>query len=217
MYWVISGPDNNPLTGEVLFQQDTGLWSQAAPVISFLCSVFSIGVALYVAHRARQLTQQQRDIAEQGRQIAQDKLDLDVFDKRYKVISCYNKLFAKSAMPIIERKLSQEIITEFQEGYIFYKALFHIDDYVFFENAKSSLYQLMTFREEHNNRDHFFDKDEEQFEELYDECSIHIKILRDLIIQYSPSSLTQLPHRAITTTSPASHPAPQPTAPEQAQ
>ena len=194
MYWIISGPDNNPLTGEVLFQQDTGFWAQAVPVLSFVCSIFSIGVALYVANRARKLTEQQRDIAEQGRQIAKEKFDIDVFDKRYKVISSYNKLFAKSAMPIIEEKQSQDLVTEFQENYIFYKALFNENDYFLFENAKSSLYDLMGFREKNRNRDHFSEEDRENYKILHNECFSHIECLRELIINYSPSSLRRLPH-----------------------
>ncbi|OUJ04378.1 hypothetical protein HK14_10790 [Acetobacter cibinongensis] len=147
MYWIISRPDNNPLTGEVLLQQDTGFWAHAAPVLSFSCSICSIGVALYVAYRARQLTQQQRDIAEQGRQIAQDKLNVDVFDKRYKIYLAYHDFYGQMVTKNYDNHNNiREDFSKFLQETSAQRIIFEIDDVKQLNEVKSRHVALFKFR-----------------------------------------------------------------------
>lgn len=208
MYWIISGPDNNPLTGEVLFQQDTGFWAQAAPALSFSCSVCSILVAAYVAYRARQLTQQQRDIA-------LDKLNLDAFDKRFSIFVSYQDFYDELVSKDYEtaEKLTESFVL-FNSSHRKKTFLFDRNDFYAFNGTWDALEEIYKFRIRNLTTTVEMYEDESLFSKLCDGFNIQYEKLVNSFILYTPNFMRNRLSVNTTTISRRSHPKFLPTGPK---
>lgn len=248
MTWQLFSPDLPFLNEIKVSQSRNGLLEQMlpyAPALSALFSLVGIIITSIIAAKARAISAEQKKIAE-------DKLALDVFDKRatgIKGLIALRNLFGnvinkKNAQKSKEKKWDENKI----ESYIndlsnnFYKNYNDIvmnpiifggknnglsDDLFEIDKKYCFLYSLVVGSE-------FFTKEtlivydkkyqgkeiESEFEKEYQTTSeIQSKIINQLIHICSPKLLQDLqPLSSLNaTTSPASHPEPQPTAQEQAQ
>ena len=91
--FTISDPGNAFLSQlkptAIIINQSTGWIAYIAPVISLLCAVAGVWATWTIAKKAREITSQQKDIAEQAKIIALEKLEADIFEKRYNLYSLY--------------------------------------------------------------------------------------------------------------------------------
>lgn len=176
-----------PFLNQITISQEKhGIIENILPYAPLIGTIVSAGVAIWIAKEARQISAEQK-------RIAQEKLDLDLFDKRYRIVTAYNKLLSKSLQPILTVEKIQEYITEFQEDYIFYSIFFKKEHWIYFENSKHFLYSLMSFREDHLNRNEYTDSESRHFESLLNLPSNNIPQIRKTLSEYTPSCLQHLP------------------------
>lgn len=192
----------------------SGILSWIAPCVSFICAIAGTYAAWRIGSKAREITNQQKDIAAQSKKIAQDKLELDIFDKRYAVINAYEKLYAKCQVPILTISDIQNYVTEFQEKHTYFSILFSKDDYKMFIESRRNLYELMRFRNANKNQDIYSKNLKEKYASLNELCRGDILNLRNILLKYSPDLLKRVPTSGSPTTRPASPDTPPPTAPE---
>lgn len=91
--FTISDPGNTFLSQlkptAIIINQSTSWITYITPAISFLCAVAGVWATWTIAKKAREITSQQRDIAEQAKMIALEKLEADIFEKRYSLYLSY--------------------------------------------------------------------------------------------------------------------------------
>lgn len=169
-------------------------WQLFRSMLSFLSSVCSIVVALYIAYRARQLTQQQRDIAEQGRRIAQDKLEMDIFERKFKIYLTYAEFFSNLTDPTIE---THESLNKCVHKYFLNKSnreiFFEGEDLEKIKKIGSNLEELLLFRGENISINEMNNEILKKFIALKNNCIEDSKVLVDIIQAHSPKNLKKRP------------------------
>lgn len=209
MYWVISGPSDNPLTGTIILKQGQTAWEQIAPylpVLTALVSVVGIGMTCLLANRAREIATQQKKIAE-------DKLAIDAFDKIYNVIQAYDKFFALLLTP----ELTADEIKKGAQEFLLYSGYYHIffedDCHYIFDCAGKLLSQFADYRELNLNLRKFQPDELSVFQIKTQKITCELGKLRYLLIVFIPDVLKKKSLTPISTIFPASPDKPQPTAP----
>jgi membrane protein implicated in regulation of membrane protease activity len=89
MTWHVFSPDLLFLNKITIFQVKTS-WEVAlsyAPLATVFFALMSMLITLYIAAEARKISNEQK-------RIAQEKLELDLLDKRYKIIRSYIDFFS---------------------------------------------------------------------------------------------------------------------------
>lgn len=91
--FTISDPGNTFLSQlkptAIIINQSTSWITYITPAVSFMCAAAGVWATWTIAKKAREITSQQRDIAEQAKIIALEKLEADIFEKRYNLYSSY--------------------------------------------------------------------------------------------------------------------------------
>ncbi|NHO42797.1 hypothetical protein GOB83_11505 [Acetobacter fabarum] len=209
MYWVISGPSDNPLTGTIILKQGQTAWEQIAPylpVLTALVSVVGIGMTCLLANRAREIATQQKKIAE-------DKLEIDAFDKIYNVVLAYDKFFTILLTPA----LTKQDIKSGSQDFLVYSTYYHI----FFSNnlhhifRKTSylLSKLADFRDENLDFELYSAKKVAIYDEKVEEINEELRKIKHILKIFLPDILKRKSYPPISTIFPASPDKPQPTAP----
>lgn len=233
MYWVISGKNDNPLVGSILLKDGVSLWDQLQPYLPVLTAIVSLGgiaITYSIAKKAR-------EIAEEQKIIAQDKLDIDIFDKRFKVFQSltdlYNTLnYAKSSQltPDLDKK-----IRECFKDILPAKFLFQQEDAKIIHTIESNVsyaHALILATESFEKECYINGPQDEggnptfftpvQARSLFDRLMKETKSLQTqnftrIVEKYTPVRLGLPPYKPLAIIAPASHPEPPPAAPEQAQ
>lgn len=135
-------------------QEKHGFWEHFLPYAPLVTAVLSAGISTVgilvtcgVARKAREITSQQKAIAAQVKQIAQDKLDTDIFDKRYKVYSAYLDFFGKVTDPLVKREDLIIHSQEFISNIFMQKFLFHEKDVETLNFIKKNILNLLVCKE----------------------------------------------------------------------
>ncbi|MCG4258028.1 hypothetical protein [Acetobacter senegalensis] len=235
MTWQLFSPDLPFLNQITVSQVKNGFWECISPYTTFVGTLISVSAAVLIAREARKITAEQK-------RIAQEKLDLDLFDKRYKIINGYNKYYSTLLSKVLTINDIQAAKTEFHVDYIFFKVFFQDKYKEFFVSARKNLYKLSDFREGNLDRRQFTKEQRKEFASLARNTSPSIFKIRDILNIYSPLFVKLPPNHVIerqsfssfvndiftkiftkplknnaSTAVPTSHPEPQPAAPEQAQ
>lgn len=220
MTWQLFSPDLPFLNQITVVQEKHGFWECFLPyaplvtaVISAVISIIAICVTYYVARKAREITTEQKAIAAQAKQIAQDKFDLDLFDKRYSVIAAYNCLFQEIGKPLLEKDSIRQSLVDFQSKYIYFPAMFNEEDENLLNSAMGSMMVCVNFRIKNLDKSKFSQQLRDEFDILYEKSSDLIDEVRELLVKYSSPAMKRIPAVTSSTTRPASPDTPPPTAP----
>ncbi|MFT9063279.1 MAG: hypothetical protein ABF430_05690 [Acetobacter persici] len=232
MYWVVSGGNSNPLVGSILLKQDMSFWDQAQPYLPILTAIVSfVGICITYS-----IALKARKIADEQKIIAQEKLDTDIFDKRFNVfqnlIDAYNTLnhaysseltseLDKNTRDCFKEILPASFLFSNEDVEILSEVGAHL------RYAHALIFSTKNFKKSASVSDPnqagstaFFspERAESCFKDLMSKAkdlqALHFKWITQ---KYTPASLSLPPYKPLATTSPASHPEPQPTVPEQAQ
>ncbi|WP_338331293.1 hypothetical protein [Acetobacter sp. LMG 32666] len=172
-----------------------------APLGTASFALISMIITIYIAAKARKISSEQK-------RIAQDKLDLDLLDKRYNVVRSYIDFF-KYLVNCPQDK--DDIITQkikFEQNYLYFDIFFPEKYKNLFVDSREILRVLAKHRvdaigNQYYNSDHF-DELENSISKTYN----YLTEMRILLKEYSPNFIRYPP-----TSSPASLDKPQPTAP----
>lgn len=181
------------------------------PAVSLICAVAGAYAAWRIGSKAREITAQQRDIAAQAKQIAQDKLDLDLFEKRYNIIFAYNNIFQKSRQKELTKNEIVDSIIEFQGKFMYFPAIFNKDDLKTLTCAQDYIVKIFKVRLKYLIKDGSSSENENELSKLYEELKPYLAGVRNLLIKYSTDSMKRIPITYLSTTRPASSDKPQPT------
>lgn len=188
-------------------------YNWVSPTVSIFCAGVGLIVTWVIARKAREITSQQKQIAEQTKKIAEDKLDADIFIKRcdfYLTLSyIYNTLIKKNFSS------AQELSDFLSDAYsrsIPPSFLFSPEDDKIIQNCVRDLGLLCDFREKNLTID---DSEEHKKELLYFKDKIknaNLAKVKSILSKYVPDAMTSPPD-FISTTAQASPDMPQPAAP----
>lgn len=107
MTWQLFSPDLPFLNQITVSQERHGVWENLlpyAPFVSACCAAVSIFVAFRIALKAQSISTEQKKIAE-------DKLYLDLFLKRFDAFQVYSEFFSKFIS--VDYKEKQQIVSDF--------------------------------------------------------------------------------------------------------
>jgi hypothetical protein len=108
MIYVSPSITHDPIIADI-FRFSELLYSIFKPIVSLLLPLAPICATLFVAQKARY-------IADQSKLIAKDKLDLDVFSKRYEVYLGYKEMLSKLiTYNSLDRKTIDEKYSQYTE------------------------------------------------------------------------------------------------------
>lgn len=187
------------------------------PAVSLICAVAGAYAAWRIGSKAREITAQQRDIAAQAKQIAQEKLDADVFDKRcisfLTVVKIYNTLIKKDFKNISELN---DFMTEVYNESIPPNFLFCREDNAQIQLCITALGELQKFRQNNLNVDQIYSDYEKKIKISLFKSQIQDTLLpefKNILSKYVPVSMVSSPSRLYSTNHPASPDMPPPAAP----
>lgn len=210
MSWQFLIPDLPYWHQITVTQVKDGFWEHLLPYAPLLTAFLTAGVAIANITSTRFLANKARQITEQQRTIAQEKLDADIFEKRCNVFllfaKIYNVLIKKD---FTSRKELDDFMTTSYAETIPPQFIFNEADLELITKLIKSLDNLKLFRYSNlqitpNNK-----KKRDEFKE-----EIQEKLLPDFkksLEKYIPSSMIMLPKSSNTTSNPASNPTPPPT------
>ncbi|MGF1276667.1 hypothetical protein [Acetobacter pasteurianus] len=212
MTWQLFSPDLPFLNQITVSQIKYGFWENAvtyAPVISAACSLFGIVITYMIARKAREISSEQK-------QIAQNKLDMEVFEKRFSVCLSFKKFYLKTISPNIEDyKYFPKLIEEIETETLMVNILFLEPDVEIIEKIKYDLIELFNFRIDHTNINDIFKNPEvyDNYEKLRKNAKEGLDKLHSILRYYSPEFVKTLPRNKLSTAHPASPDTPPPAAP----
>ncbi|WP_395494518.1 hypothetical protein [Acetobacter sp. KSO5] len=212
MTWQLFSPDLPFLNQITVFQVRHGIWENivaSAPALGVAASIFSAGVALYVAKLAR-------NIASEQKEIAKNKLDLDLFDKRLEI---FNSFFNNGGEICFKKFKTEENLQEVAQDLInsFSKVpfLFNEKETGILSKARENLILIASIK-----RSQIKEKGEtEETKEIISKSTTFTNTdlidISNIMISCTPTFIYE--GRSLPKKTPAINPIPQPTAPEQAQ
>ncbi|MFT8699270.1 hypothetical protein [Acetobacter orientalis] len=203
--FTISDPGNSFLSQlkptAIIINQSTSWITYITPAVSLLCASVGIWATWKIAGKARELANQQKNIA-------QSKLETDTFGLRFDVYNCYcsfySNLITKDYSSIGECWADFNSFTEMHRKSLF---LFPNEYHKIFDDLYNSLNNLHTIRLntlDSKNLDH----NTENFSSNKTLFQISLKKLQKLMEEYMPDIL-RYPLKSKT-----SDPEPQPTGPK---
>lgn len=211
MTWQLFSPDLPFLQEMTITQVHHGILEHiiaSAPILAVVTSICGAGVALYVAKLAR-------NIASEQKEIAKNKLDFDLFDKRLEI---FNTFFEKATILCHKKFKDEEEIITISKDLIRVSSripfLFNQEASEVLSKTRENLIKIVNLRKRQTidtsiSIQNEINKITEEF------TNINLPDITKVMISYTPIFIYE--NRLLPTTSPASHPKSQPAAPEQAQ
>ncbi|GAN61582.1 hypothetical protein ACI01nite_25250 [Acetobacter cibinongensis] len=189
MTWQLFSPDLPFLNQITVSQEKHGVWEHILPYAPLITAVISAGISTAGIIVTFNLALKARLISEQQKKIAQTKLEVDVFDKRFDVFNAYQEYYNKIVAN--EYKEKNEITNDlliFQALYERSIFLFSFDDFEILNNPKDILHKMTLYRLERFDED--FDEDPE-WEAM--NCDFHEKnaTMALLLKQYAPKIMSE--------------------------
>lgn len=216
MTWQLFSPDLPFLQEMTIKQVHHGFWDNLQPYLPLAAAIITGTLSTIGILVTCNLAKKARDISEEQKKIAECKLQLDSFDKRFYVFDSYREFYAELISKDYDNdKQIFESFTQFHSTHLQSHFLFPKEDSDAFDNVWNDLDKLSSFRGK-NKKINIDTYSKDDYIEYRDSFFKNYEKLRGIFENYAPVFLREnLNH--ITTTSRASRPEPQPAAPEQAQ
>lgn len=219
MTWQLFSPDLPFLNQITVSQHLSSFWDNPlpyVPAIGAAISVLGVGVTAWLANLAR-------GVAIEQKKIAKDKFDIDLFNKRIEIYQSFLKMYNF----LVSRNYSEQSELEQEHINLLYalscaRFLFSPNDIEKFKFYQEEMKKMYNIRKNKKNIDDFRSSKSKELTEFniiganfMDKYHVELRVI---IKKYLPSVLSeQFSQIDASTVSPASHPEPQPTAPEQSQ
>ncbi|MFT9046214.1 hypothetical protein [Acetobacter orientalis] len=210
MSWQLLIPDLPYWHQITVTQVKDGFWENLLPYAPLLTAFLTAGVAIANIMSTRFLANKARQITEQQRTIAQEKLDADLFEKRcgffLKYAKMYNILISKD---FASKKELDDFLHDITIQSIPPQFIFSNSDSDLIKKLLVEIRKLRRLRYTHLQVTPDWKEEREKFRKIIQE-----KLLPDLkkmLEKYVPPSMTMLPKSSNSTSNPASDPEPPPT------
>lgn len=208
MTWELHSPDLPFLSEITVTQVKHGFWENAllySPLLSAGFALIGTCAAFWIGTQARRISNEQRIIAE-------NKLQLDLFDRRNKIISVFFESIMKISYNSFKKKEEIDcIIDNLYEVQVLAAFLFKEEYLSSLSGARSEITKLASLKIKKINNKEPTPNIDQDIDDLKKSMMTHIDALGEIMKIYTPEFInTKIP---TSRASPASPDKPQPAAP----